>query len=231
MTHKTLFIFDIDNTLLQSYSIYDEAYRLTSKELLGKEFIMTRNPNGTEDKSFSKMSNSEILLHRISQLKIDKSKINQQLFFKRFDENAKISAEKIQSFVYPKVKEVLEELSRKYKLIILTSGTKQLQSTVLKKVDLDKYFDLKNSFFHGDYNSKREAIERIYSKNKDCDTLVHIGDAPSDMKAIKLAKIESKKLAIGVTICGLVTKKELMEAGADLVIQSWKESRKLQKVI
>ena len=231
MNKSVLFIFDIDNTLLESYDIYDEAYRLTSKEILGKEFIMTKNPDGSKDNKFSRLSNNEILEKRIKQLRI--KKINSDEFFSAFDKNAETLANKLKAKLYPWIKEFLSKLSKNYELIILSSGTKKLQISVLKNNDLVKHFNIKDSLFLGDFNSKKEAIEHIFNKDKKKTTLIHVGDSPNDMKAIKEANLSCKKIAIGVTLCGFVNKKVLLESGADLVINEYnaKNLNSIKKLI
>jgi HAD superfamily hydrolase (TIGR01549 family) len=220
---NALLIFDIDNTLAASYGIYDEAYRLTSGEVLGKEFIMTRHPDGSEDNTFSKKSNPEILEHRAMQLGIDPNSVDHSHFFKRFDENAKVAAETSDFVIFPGVPEFLKKLAESYKLIVLTSGSRELQLTVLRRAGIIDYFDIKQSFFLGDYKSKQEAIERAHQTNSSIEVVAHFGDAPKDMLAIKNADIPCKKIPVGVTVAKLSTPEELKKVGADLIIEEYNE--------
>ena len=164
---NNLLIFDIDNTLVASYGIYDEAYRLTSKELLPHEFIMTKNPDGTPDTTFSKMTNPEILANRMNQLGINAAEVDEKKFFKRFDENAKVAAEIADFVVFSGAVNFLNKLSKDNKLVVLTSGSKKLQTTVLRRAGMAEFIDVEQSLFLGDYKTKTEAIEKIFSKNSD----------------------------------------------------------------
>jgi len=229
---KSLLIFDIDNTLVASYGIYDEAYRLTSREIIGKEFIMTKNPDGSSDVTFSKMSNPEILEKRTVQLGISPTMIDGKAFFEKFDENAQYFAEAADFVVFDGAANFVKSLSDKKKLVILTSGPRKFQTAILKRAGLVEYFDLSQSLFLGDYNSKPEAIEKIYQQNQ-TSIVAHFGDAPSDMVAIRKADIKARKIAIGVTVAKLSTPDELKEAGANFVIEKFDDTvlRELRKVV
>lgn len=216
-----LVIWDIDNTLLQSYRVYDEAYRLTSRRIIGKEFIMTKNPDGTDDTEFSKMNNKQILEKRLSQLGINASTVDIGCFFKAFDENASFVAEQYVSEVYDGVHEFLEATHKDNIFVVLTSGTRNLQTIVLRKAGIIKYFDIENSFFFGDYKAKKNAIEELATRLRP-KTIAHVSDSPSDMKATKEVQTQCKTLAVGVAACALVTEEELRNAGADYVIQTYR---------
>lgn len=229
---KSLLIFDIDNTLVASYGIYDEAYRLTSREILGKEFIMTKNPDGSSDIMFSKMSNPEILRKRAGQLEIKPETVDEKVFFERFDENSKQVVETGDFLIFEGVRDFIKSLVNDRKLVILTSGSKQFQTAILKRAGLSEYFDLSQSLFLGDYTSKREAIEKIYQKNQ-TSLIAHFGDAPKDMSAIREANIGAKKVAIGVIVAELSTSDELRKAGADFIIEKFDNATlsDLEKVV
>jgi phosphoglycolate phosphatase-like HAD superfamily hydrolase len=222
---RPLIVCDIDNTLLRSWGVYDKAYYLTSLELLGTGFIMTKNPDGTLDITFSKMTNGEILKNRLRQLGIDEKKVDEQAFFIAFDRNAEMAASLIPSCVFPGVETMLQELFSQARLVVLTSGTKLLQKVVLVKAGLDKYLDLDNSLFYGEYQSKRQALEFFAGRFIPA-SMVHFGDAPSDMRAALEASCEYDIMAVGTTIAGLVDEGELYMAGADLVLTHYDQAAK-----
>lgn len=217
---KSLLIFDIDNTLVASYGIYDEAYRLTSREILGKEFIMTKNPDGSSDTMFSKMSNPEILRKRAGQLEIRPETVDEKVFFERFDEISRQVVETGDFLIFEGVRDFIKSIVNNRKLVILTSGSRKFQTTILKRTGLSEYFDLSQSLFLGDYTSKQEAIEKIYQQNQ-TSIIAHFGDAPKDMSAIREANIGAKKVAVGVIVAELSTPDELRKAGADFIIEKF----------
>jgi phosphoglycolate phosphatase-like HAD superfamily hydrolase len=228
-----LIICDIDNTLVKSYAIYDEAYRLASREVLhGKEFIMTANPDGSPDTNFSKMSNPEILQLRLKQLGIDPATVDVEYFFKKFAEHAKDAAKTANFVTLEGVVETIKELSRTRKLVLLSSGSRGLQIEVLKRVSPDflKCFDLAESLFLGEYETKTKAIESISRKIR-ASLVVHVGDAPNDMTALKDAQLDVPKFAIGVTASGMSTREDL--ARADFIIEKYDPEtlKELEKII
>jgi len=218
MRNKIIFIFDVDNTLVESHNIYDEAYRLASKEVFDKEFIMTKNPDGSKNKTFSKMSNSEILNERLAQLGINTKHENIKIFWKKLGDNTEKLAIKMSFIIYPYVENFVRKLAEKYKLFVVTTGPKQLQTTILSRARLINFFDIENSLFLSNFNNKKEAIEKIFLRNPKVEKIVYIADSPKEMKMVKEANIPCERIAIGVTICGLVTKQELINAGADFVL-------------
>lgn len=221
MNKSIVFIVDIDNTLIDSREIYDEAYRLTSREVLGKEFIMSKNVDGTPTNKFSKMTNLEILQKRLNQLGITESVEEKKIFFEKFDKQATKLAKKMKINVYQGAAEFLKELATRYKLVVLSTGPRNLQLASLERSGIKRYFDISRSLFLGEFKSKREAIEKISSGNK-AEIIVHVGDSPADMRAMKDARLRNvKKMAVGVIVQGFSTKEELILNGADFIIEKY----------
>jgi HAD superfamily hydrolase (TIGR01549 family) len=213
-----LFVFDVDNTLAQNWGIYDEAYRRTSRQILGQEFIMTRKPDGTEDWTFSRMTNPQLLETRLRQLSIEPDSIDFDRFFAAFNLHAGQVAQDVPTNVYPGAEEFLAGLSGA-RLILLSSGPMQLQLAALKPIV--GYFDLSNSLFLGEFKEKREALERIAVLDE-FRNFVCIGDAPSDMEACVAANVAAvRKLAVGITLSGLLGREELFRAGANFVLKNY----------
>jgi len=118
MSKNIIFIFDVDNTLVESHDIYDEAYKFTSKKVFDKEFIMTKNPDGSKNKTFSKMSGPEILNERLSQLGINAKHEDIRLFWKKLGDNAKKLALKMSFVIYPHVENFVGELAKEHKPLL-----------------------------------------------------------------------------------------------------------------
>jgi phosphoglycolate phosphatase-like HAD superfamily hydrolase len=215
-----LFVFDVDNTLAQNWGIYDEAYRRTSRQILGQEFIMTRNPDGSEDWTFSRMTNPQLLEKRLSQLSIKLEPADVDRFFAAFANHAIQAAQDAPSNIYPGTEEFLAGL-KGARLVLLSGGPIKLQLAALKPIV--HYFDLSNSLFLGEFKNKRDALERITCLDE-LRNFVCIGDAPSDMEACTIANVAAmQKLAVGVVFSGLVTKTELSSAGANLVLNDYSQ--------
>jgi len=212
---------DIDNTLVRSHDYYDEGYRQTSRKILGPnyEFIMTRRPDGSPETEFSKLTTLEILDRRLKELGLEPAQVDPKEFFRVLAEAAREYVEREGVYVYPGVGEVLEGTSERGKNIVVTSGPRELQLSVLEKTGLIGRFDIDQSYFLGDFKNKTEVIERV-SQKPGTESINFFGDAPSEMEAVRRAKYPEGKygIAFGVTVEGLVTAAELKAAGADKII-------------
>jgi phosphoglycolate phosphatase-like HAD superfamily hydrolase len=229
---KAVVIVDVDNTLVCSHAIYDEAYRMTSRELYNKEFIMTSKPDGTADVDFSQKDNLTILHQRKNETRI-RSKVNPEAFFERFDAHAVALAKRLDFKVYHWVNQFLMELQKQYPLVILTSGPREFQLVILERAGLAGFFDIGRSLFLNEYSNEENGIEKISNSFSDSSTIVRIGDSIRNMLALKSARVEKDKIGVGVVVQGLSDRRRLRHAGADLIIKSYNEDilRKLLDLI
>ncbi len=216
---KPIIIFDIDNTILTSYKLYDNLYKLTSRDIWNVEFAMTLNPDGSKDNAFSQLTNNEILAKRISQLGLDKSKSGN--FFKIFDKNYSKIKNTEHSIIFPNVDKLFDKLSN-CNLVLLSTGTRKIQIDLLFRFGILHYFNLEHSMFVGDFIDKKEAIESIWKRQKGS-LIVHISDSPNDMSAVKQANIETARIAVGTTISGVIDKESLLNSGADYVVHDYSD--------
>lgn len=217
---ERLIVFDVDNTLLTSHEIYDEAYLRTSRELLGREFSMTTNPDGSPDRAFSKMNNLQIFLRRLEQLGLSDAPVGLEQFFERFEEHAVDAAATLPFALFEGVGDFLNDMSRDARLTILSGGPERLQRTILQHAGVLQYFDMANARFLFNVLDKGAALSEMVEELGP-EILIHVGDAPSDMQAVKVLQKPEQRMAIGVTIVGLTTNDELQAAGADLVLGSY----------
>lgn len=215
---------DVDNTLVRSHDYYDEGYRQASRKFFGpkNEFVMTRRPDGSPERDFSKLTTSELLERRLHELGIDSSQVDPVEFYRVLSEFAKDFVKKEEIYVYPGVEEVLAGMGERGKNIIITSGPRELQLVVLETTGLREHFNLGQSYFFGDYINKRQVLEKILQE-PETESVVFFGDAPSEMAAVKQASYPEGKygIAVGVTVEGLSTAEELKAAGADEIIQAY----------
>lgn len=222
---SALIIFDIDNTLVCSHEIYEKAYLSASRAVLGMEFSMLSNPDGSKDDEFTKDSTSELLMRRCAQLSINPSNIDHDLFYEKLGEYAYRAITETGFTIYRGVEMFLDKLRNDgFSMVLLSSGPKKLQKTVIDQARLTPYFNIRESQFLGEFETKKDAIEHMASLHKDAESVIHFSDGPRDMEHTKNAEISQEKIAIGVTIQGLSTEKEMIDAGADCVIDSWDEA-------
>ena len=118
--------------------------------------------------------------------------------------------------LFPSVERVLESLSQHYRLALITNSTRRQLKEVFPRRLLEKfktlitYEDIEKP--KPDPQSLREALKELWvTKQEAC----FVGDTPSDMEAAARAGI----MAIGIPT-GLHSRQQLLEAGADLVVDS-----------
>lgn len=217
---------DMDNTLLQNHEVYDQAFRITSRHFFGTELSMRTNPAGKEEFDFPYLTCWELLCRRLQQADICSNDVTEGIFFERFDDEAEKITECTPCILFDGVHELCGDLSHTVKAVV-SGGTRKLQTKVLHQSNLMQYLDISMALFLGEFETKRHALERLISQVPS-HTLAYLGDAPKDMYAVKQARFKGRKVAIGVTIAGLVTKDELLAAGADVVVSDFSlASRKL----
>ncbi len=125
--------------------------------------------------------------------------------------------------VFPEIPAVLEELSKSFKLGILTSNAVENVNLVLKSNELSEYITFVNSQsrLYGKHISLRKIMAK-YDLQKD--NIVYIGDETRDIEATKKLGIKS----ISVT-WGFNTKKILSFFSPDFMVDSPKDIVELMK--
>lgn len=117
-----------------------------------------------------------------------------------------------ESHLYPGIKDLLEQLSKKTRLIIITAKSTELAKKVLKYHKIDSYFETIKGLEYTSYNfSKSKMIEESLIG----DSAVMIGDKKADVLAGKNNFIKT----IGV-VYGYGTFKELKKSAPDYILKS-----------
>jgi len=122
------------------------------------------------------------------------------------------------------VADILSKLSKKAKLAILTNNKSTYAEDILKKFNLDKYFNIIIGFNDVTENKPNpegilKIIDKWHLKN---DNVAFIGDMTSDILAGKAAKVTT--IAIN---SGLAKKESLVENDPDFLIDHPKELKDL----
>lgn len=125
-------IFDLDNTLIMWKDEYLEALKKTLKKYNNKEDANDINDLIDNYETKYDSYNKEIFLNHIN--KSIKEKINME-FIEEFFHNIGFMAEQNEEVI-----DVLEYLSKKYELIVLTNWFTIPQKNRLKTAKIDKYF-------------------------------------------------------------------------------------------
>lgn len=206
-----ILVFDLDGTLLDTFSLIEETY---------KEVLDTLVPDFVYDDALIKSFFGPPL--EDSFRKVTSDKAFQQELIKFYKERNVVNHYKYLK-IFPKVKEGLEKLKTKgYKMAVFSNKAHEMIMLGLRLKEIDQYFEIVLGL-EDVVNPKPnpEGFEKIKAFYKE-DRLVMIGDTKFDMVVAKNANVPS----IGVT-WALTTKKELIEFGADYVIDDFDEIFKI----
>lgn len=128
--------------------------------------------------------------------------------------------------VYEGIEEVLKELNRQgRKLIVATSKPEIYAGVILKHFKLEQYFqDICGASLDGSRSKKGDVIRYVLNKNKvsPSDTVIMVGDRLHDIVGAK----ENKLPAVGV-LYGYGSKEELTKAGADFIAENMSELKEI----
>lgn len=190
-----LLLFDVDGTLVSlkkgiSRGIFIDAFL----EILNIEVEDKNLPN------MSGMTDLSILAETAYNANIPKNIIFDNIekfwnyFDLRFEELVSIETMK----VHNGVKELLEKLqmSKEFRLALLTGNYKRNAYRKIKFFDLDKYFDI-GAFGDDDINRNKlpeivySRAHEIYGEKYDSTNSIIIGDAPNDIICAKHNKLPS----------------------------------------
>lgn len=98
--------------------------------------------------------------------------------------------------LYPKVRTMLHELSKQYKLAIVSNGKKEHIIDRIEFLDIAKYFDYVGGFESGEKPSAEPLLKCVRSFGFAPEEAIYIGDMDGDITSAKNAKL---KKAIAVT--------------------------------
>ena len=123
--------------------------------------------------------------------------------------------------IYPGIKPVLKELSKTYKLGILTNNTKKNVESFLLKNDLEMF----SLIYDAGFFSKARKLKRISRIEKiPLDKIIYVGDEIRDIKACKKAGVQ----IIAVT-WGFNSKRRLKIEKPDYMVDNAKDILKILK--
>lgn len=197
-------IFDLDGTLVDTYPVVRktliEVFDKYLPDLKYDEELLKSFFGPTLQDSFYKLTGNQT---ETDFLISEYRKINRAYYEKELT-------------LFPKVKESLEELSKKYKLAILSNRIQALVDIGIKITDIDKYF---NCVIGVDSMPKPkphpDGIFQILEKYDETKA-VFVGDALSDVITAQNAGI----IGIGST-WALTSKEEYEEINTDYIVDSF----------
>jgi phosphoglycolate phosphatase-like HAD superfamily hydrolase len=207
-----LYLFDMDNTILDVNHVHFPAYERMYEEVFNVKESLRPPENGER-------TTHSIIRHALKD-KIPGEEIEAQmdaaisnmvrLYFSRVNP----------LFVHSNMPKVLDKLSNKGMVALFTGGARKVTNVILKKTELYEKFSHISTCNDAPTRAGivKHAIERC-SLGRKFDKIFVIGDAPEDMRAAKL----NNSIGVGVAM-NVYTKEELLKAGADFVVENWENT-------
>ena len=129
--------------------------------------------------------------------------------------------------IYAGVEETIKELSKEHVLAVGTSKLEESARDIIKYFDLEKYFAfVGGAAMDGSRNTKAKVLKYVLENigEYDSEETYMIGDRFYDIKGAKELNLKS----IGVK-WGYGEEKELIDAGADYIVNNTDELKELVK--
>lgn len=199
-------IFDIDGTLTSTNALIFASFNHISKKYLNRTF--------EDDELIALFGPTEdVILKEWCGEKYDKARDE---YYSFYSENHHLMASD-----YPGIKNILTKLKdRNVLLSIFTGKGKKAAEITLRKIECFDFFDM---IITGDdvteHKPSAEGIVMFLDKfNLDPDTILMVGDAPSDIKASRSAGVK-----IASVVWDSYAKNEVLELGSDYLFYSVEE--------
>jgi len=216
-----LVLFDIDNTLIKSSRGHKAAFSIAFKKIYGIDASINII-------QYSGMTDQQIIFEVLKLKGLDEEKIQSKLnlCIKEMI-NAWKSLNDNEIFILPGVHKLLEILFKEHFLLGLVTGNLEaIARDKMKRLGINHFF--KVGGFGSEHINRTELVKIAINKAQSnfnfilSNNVYLFGDAPQDMRAAREAEI----IAIGVTT-GIYTKKQLEDAGADMVIDDFTNTEKI----
>lgn len=219
MKNFALYLFDLDDSLIDTSNSYLTAYQKTFTKIISKKIPFSEIHSlcrlfgsGDPKKIFSTLLQLYYQKKTYSLIEIEK------MFWDSF-------WEKIQLF--PDVKNYLELLQKKKKkMAIVSNGNAAIQKKKIKKVGLDAFFSAERLYLSSTFGKKNEKpspfmIKKAMEKERVSPSqTVFFGDADRDILAGKLAGITTVHIQKKIFI------KRQVYFQADYSCHDWREAVK-----
>ncbi len=217
-----LIIFDLDQTILDVLPIHDMALKKAFKEVMGTHAAFEEVDFA--GKEVRKIMEELARYHKVKKKDITEKKIKKVIERYR---NAfkKVIPNDLNKYILPGIKQLLKELKGKHLLAVMTGSAHKVPELILKKARLSGYFDA--AVCGTEAKSKEEMIKLIIRKTNYKDNkIIVIGDATRDIAAGKL--YGAMTIAVNT---GPHTRKQLKEARPDYLFDSFKDYKKVLRII
>jgi phosphoglycolate phosphatase len=206
-----LYLFDIDHTMLDIDHIHEEAYKRMYDEIYNTEFRLCL-PRGEERTTHN-------IIRCGLRGKIPGKEIEKQMG-DAINHMVRLYISRVNPlFVHTNVGNVVDKLGESGVVGVFTGGSKAVSDIILKKSQL--YGKFHHISTCDDASTRSGIVEHAIEKSslgRKFDKIFVIGDSPEDINAAKA----NNAVAVAVTL-GKYTKEELEKAGADIIIEDWRD--------
>lgn len=212
-----LIIFDLDGTIIQSGEGIIKSFEYSLAKM-GLEV-----PNVKELEKFIGPPLEDTFRNSLG---FTEQEADRALFFYR-EHYAKSG--KSMNKIYAGVEETIKELSKEHVLAVGTSKLEESARDIIEYFNLEKYFAfVGGAAMDGSRNTKAKVLKYVLENigGYDSEDIYMIGDRFYDIKGAKELNLKS----IGVK-WGYGEEKELIDAGADYIVNNTDELKELVKTI
>jgi beta-phosphoglucomutase-like phosphatase (HAD superfamily) len=207
-----LYLFDVDNTLLDVDHIHYQAYEEMYKNVFNVEHSLSL-PEGQERTTYN-------IIRCALSGQVPGSKIEGQMK-EAVESMVRLYFSRVNPlFVHSNAQNILDNLRVNHMVGVFTGGARNVTDAILKMSKLhDKFHHISTC---DDAPTRKEIVAHAIEKasfGRKFDKIFVIGDSPDDIKAAKANN------AIAVALPHYQhTKEELYKAGADIVFDDWKDT-------
>lgn len=212
-----LILFDVDQTLIKVFSFHEKTLQKTFKEKYSVK--ASYFDVDFEGRRFADVVKEIALKHNI---KLSKEEIEQ--FINAYAQNfEEILPKNVEKYILPGAKELVQELSKKHILGIITGSAEKVGSEILKRAKLYDYF--KVFCFSNEAKNRAEMVAKAIKKAKkyDFSEAIVIGDSVND-----ILSAQANNLRVISVNTGHHDKAKLLKHHPDLLVKTLEDKKILE---
>lgn len=173
-----LVIFDLDQTLVNIFSAHDKAYHKTMEEIFGlkacykkMDYVGKRVPDLIKEYALKEGVTPQVIAMNIDEAA------------RVYELNFAMAVHNVKKHVLPGVKKILDALSKKHKLALVTGDLRSIAELVLEKGRLAQYFPI--IVTADDAPTRKDLVRLAIKKAGRVSEVWVVGDSTRDIDAGK----------------------------------------------
>jgi len=214
-----LVIFDLDDTLVNLFKVHDKAYHKTMEEIFGLtacykklDYTGKRIPDLIKEYAMKEGVTPQVIAMNLEEAE------------RVYELNFAMALRDPKKHILPGVQKLLEALSKKHKLALVTGDLQSITELVLKETGLAKYFPV--IVTADDAPTRAEIVRKAIKKAGRADEVWVIGDSTRDIDAGKANK--AKTIAV---LTGEHDKKTLAAKKPEYIFKDLTPTREIMEAI